>query len=344
MPSPYLSLRSIRGENCCDSRVKGSERSNGKLSVPLSLTRVGDRQVPPASPRCQASLADCALRVEARPDYRGAARHHRAIYLDVGLIATDSCYAIVTGARLVALKSLAAGQFGQFCRCGCASGSWAGMTGTARLIRLPRSHGMKPKAGSVCTTQRVTVSDRRYATRKPRRPRGCVFPEYRGARPEEHRYADADDEYRGQHQRDRITSRRQAASRILLRSGAIVGAGPVRFPFPLIIWRVAFSGKCIPSTPVKTCLGGKPRGTSSARERSPLGGFVPGICLISTRSPNFSANGTLRSVRFVTVNCDKRSFTRHFNASNASRTAESLIATARPMTDGILAGSRLGRR
>lgn len=54
--------------------------------------------------------------------------------------------------------------------------------------------------------------------------------------------------------------------------------------------------------------------------------------------------GTLRSVRFVTINCDKRSFTRHFNASNANRTAESLIATARPMTDGILAGSRLGRR
>lgn len=57
-----------------------------------------------------------------------------------------------------------------------------------------------------------------------------------------------------------------------------------------------------------------------------------------------AANGTLRSVRFVTKNFDKRSFTSCFYTFDANRTAESLIATARTMADGIFADSRLGRR
>lgn len=53
--------------------------------------------------------------------------------------------------------------------------------------------------------------------------------------------------------------------------------------------------------------------------------------------------GTLRSVRFKTINWDERSFTPHFNASDANRTAEAFIVTAWPMTDGNLTGTRLGR-
>lgn len=54
--------------------------------------------------------------------------------------------------------------------------------------------------------------------------------------------------------------------------------------------------------------------------------------------------GTLRSVRFETIKWDEQSFTRHFNASDANRTAEAFIVTAWPMTDGNLTGTRLGHR
>ena len=62
------------------------------------------------------------------------------------------------------------------------------------------------------------------------------------------------------------------------------------------------------------------------------------------QSPSMAGSGTLRSVRFETINWDKRSLTRHFRASDANRTAEAFIVTAWPMTDGNLIGTRLGRR
>ena len=52
---------------------------------------------------------DAALAVEFWPDNGGPALNHRAIYLDVCLVAANGRHAIIAGACLIALERLAAG-------------------------------------------------------------------------------------------------------------------------------------------------------------------------------------------------------------------------------------------